>query len=98
MLRRGKGRELGMSRAGMSLEGLLEMSWDSRYVEDVLGLGVLATILPELGGTWREYNYDGNSKKGTRANNESEDETIGKGRSSGKRYTGEKSWFGFGMR
>lgn len=40
MLRRGKGRELGMSRAGMSLEGLLEMSWDSRYVEDVLGLCV----------------------------------------------------------
>ena len=68
-----------MSRAGMSLEGLLEMSWDSHYVEDVLGLCVLATILPELGGTWREYNYDGNSKKGTRANNESEDETVGKG-------------------
>ena len=29
-----------MSRVGLSLEGLLEMSWDSRYVEDVLGLGV----------------------------------------------------------
>ena len=29
-----------MSRAGMSLEGLLEMSWDFHYVEDVLGLGV----------------------------------------------------------
>ena len=29
-----------MSRAGMSLEDLLEMSWDSRYVEDVLGLCV----------------------------------------------------------
>lgn len=37
----------------------------------------IAMILPELGGTWREYNYDGNSKKGTRANNESENETIG---------------------
>ena len=39
----------------------------------------IAMILPELGGTWREYNYDGNSKKGTRANNKNESETIGKG-------------------
>lgn len=67
---------------------MLRMYWDYAYRYDLTGAR----------GYLREYNYDGNSKKGTRANNESEDETIGKGRSSGKRYTGEKSWFGFGMR
>lgn len=48
---------------------MLRMYWDYAYRYDLTGAR----------GYLREYNYDGNSKKGTRANNKNENETIGKG-------------------